>query len=132
MLPYRLPIEDTGCLGNMRVSFDITTLVLEFEYSDSDGIDHVGSLEFDGISAFRFRGEMYSAGFVNSSFNAVVEIPHSAWIRELSRVEPSGLVSAIRNKKHFAVFMRHHGYFEAIAENFEVGPARKGSLSKAR
>lgn len=120
-----LPIPGSGC-GDIEIRSDGCDLSVEYTYhSKEDGCDVVGSIIFSGVAAFRFRDEMHSAGFLQGSYDSLVEIVGSDWRQELSIIEPGGIWGSVENKKHFAVFFSSNGYLEVIADDFEELRPRK-------
>lgn len=123
-----LPVAGSGC-GDVRFVTNGYDLVVEYEYHpETAGGDLVGAIIFNGVSAFRFRDEMHSAGFCHESFDAVVEIVDSEWHRQLLQIEPTGILGTVESKRHFAIFFSSNGYFEVIADCFEALPEREGPL----
>jgi hypothetical protein len=116
-----LGIPESGC-GDIRITGGPVEVLLEYEYSD-DGFDYVAGVKFSGVVAFRFRDEPHSRGFQSGSYNALVEILDSAWVRELRDLEPKGMEEGVGEKRHFAVYLDSNGYFETVAADFaEVFP----------
>ena len=109
-----LSTSDAGC-GAIRVMFEGTSLRLEYEGHRPDGNPILGHLRFDGVIAFRFRDEPRSAGFIEGSYDTVLELSESPWLQELSDAEPPGFGDVAR-RHHFAVLLSQNGYLEVIAE----------------
>ena len=125
----RLPVSGAGC-GSIKIIANSVELFLEYEYiSEDDENDYVGGIKFIRTDSFRFRKEMLSAGFVQGSYDAIVEIKGSKWHEWLIEIEPNNIGSSTKNKKHFAVFLTNNGYLEVIAEGFEEMRSRKGDLN---
>lgn len=123
-----LPISDSGC-GGIRVSSSSLNLRVEYEYfSEELKKDLVGSFRLLGVTAYRFRNEMHSAGFSEGSYDNLVEIIESEWTQELLSIEPSGIWGSVEHKRHFAVLFSSNGYLEVIADGFEELPWREGRL----
>ena len=123
-----LPITDAGC-GTIRIVASSTRLDAEYEYFSRElETDAIGIIRFKDVRAYRFRGELQSLGFVESSYDTLVEIVDSKWRRELLKIEPKGISGGVGSKKHLAVFFSSNGYLEVIAEDFEGLPPRKGLL----
>lgn len=104
---------------------------VSYEYRDG-GVDHIGTIRFSGVIAFRFRNEMHSAGFLRGTYNALVDVGQSEWLKELARYEPRHIADLVARARHFAVFFDSNGYFEVVAESFFVGSPREGRLDEAR
>ena len=123
-----LPIPGAGC-GDIRMRSDGCQFLIEYEYrSDEDGRDLIGAICFSEVTGYRFRDEMHSKGFVEGSYDALVEIINSEWCRELLDAEPNGTWGSVENKKHFAVLFSSNGYLEVVADSFEELPPREGVL----
>jgi hypothetical protein len=123
-----LPTPGSGC-GDIRVAYYATSLYVDFEYR-LDGNDLIGQLAFDDVVAFRFRKEMYSAGFEPESYDRLLVSDQSPWLQELKKIEPSGL-SDLQAAKHFALFLSSNGYLEVVATKALLKEARRGLLDKA-
>jgi hypothetical protein len=59
----------------------------------------------------------------------VAIIDESPWLLELIRGEPINK-KGLQKERHYAVFLSNNGYFETIAETFEMPASRKGLLPK--
>ena len=116
---YTLPVGGSGS-GDSRLTFD-GDLLLEFGCSE-DQRGSAGAIKFYDVIAFRFRDEMHSLGFVESSYDSIVEVPDSDWYRELLRIEPHSSLRTIKDKHHYACFLSDSGYLEIIASRFEARP----------
>jgi hypothetical protein len=123
---HSLATLDSGC-GDIRLVFENLELVLQYEFGP-EGADQVGKVRFVGVVAFRFRNELHSAGFVDGSYDQVVEIVPSEWLTELKTLEPAGF-SGLTDKRHFAVLLSSNGYLEVIAEQMEPEKAIRGLLA---
>jgi hypothetical protein len=112
-----LPLSGAGC-GAIQVSTD----GVDLEVSVYSGIRKIGKLSFDTVTAFRFRDEMHSLGFVEGSYDAVVEIAESEWLSQTLAIEPDAIHLTAKTSKHFAVMFSSNGYLEVIARSvgFEV------------
>ena len=111
----------------MRATADGINLSVEYRYLESGEL-RVGVVEFAYFVAYRFRGELHSEGSPLESYDSIVEIHDSDWLREIVRVEPPGTLWPWK-KRHFAQFLSNHGYLEVIADHFqEQPPRRKGPL----
>lgn len=119
-------MPDSDC-GDTRVVSDGVELLIEYEYR-ADRVDWIGSVHFTDVVAYRFRNELHSQGFCSESYNAVAEIQDSPLLAELVRNEPPGIRSA-KGRKHFAVFLSSNGYFEVLADAFDLPASRRGLLS---
>lgn len=124
----QLSMPDSDC-GNSRVVSDGVELLIEYEYH-ADQMDWIGSIHFTDVVAYRFRNEMHSQSFCAESYTAVAEIQDSPWLADLVRNEPPGIRSA-KSRKHFAVFLSSNGYFEVIADAFDLPASRKGLLGSS-
>lgn len=123
---HRLSVGGAGC-GDVRICSIGTSLRVEYEYRQ-DKQDLIGVLEFEDMIAFRFREEMYSAGFLEASYDAVLTVERSSWLKELAKIRPSGLRKVKRH--HFALYLSNLGYLEVIAEGFRESHARQGLLPR--
>ena len=120
-----LPIPQSGC-GNTRLSCDGLSLSIEFEYRDQ-GADVIGTIQFEGVLAYRFVNEMHGVGFVSEAYESVAEVRDSEWRQRLAVAAPVGVNDAA-SARHFAIFLSSNGYFEVLAESFRVGEPRTGCL----
>ena len=121
----KLPIPESGC-GNLRMLFDGVEMLAEYEYRTA-GVDTIGAIRFHGVVTFRFSDEMHCAGFVRDSYDSVVEVADSEWLRSLKDNEPPG-ISGVVGKTHFAMLFSSNGYLEVVAERLSVPSARIGRL----
>jgi hypothetical protein len=121
-----LPGSGAGC-GDAQVIASPPDLKVEFEYS-ADGKDFIGALMFFGVIAYRFRNEMHSQGYINESYDAVIEVSNSVWLRDIAQEEPKGVRGA-SEAKHFAVLISNNGYLEVIGNEVQLEAPREGSLS---
>lgn len=124
-----LPIPGSGC-GDIRITASSIELLVEYEYLEDTGRDLIGRVKFTDLVAFRFRNEMHSAGYCDGSYDSIVEILDSEWIRELLKIEPIGIFNSVRDKRHFAIFLSNNGYIEIIASDFKLLNPRQGFLPK--
>jgi hypothetical protein len=114
-----LPVPGSGC-DDIRVTGLGADLQAEYQYGEG-GTQTVGALMFDWAIAYRFHDEKHARGFDSKSYDALVEIEESPWLRELG--ETSG------KWRHFAVFFSNIGYVEVAAREFKQLPDRAGTLS---
>ena len=107
-----LPISGAGC-GAIRLITD----GVEFEVEVFDGQRRAGRLVFDTVAAFRFRDEMHSLGYAEDSYDTVVEIEDSDWLKHILSIEPESILLTAKRSKHFAVMLSSNGYLEVIARS---------------
>jgi hypothetical protein len=107
-----LPLSGAGC-GAIQLSTD----GVDLEVSVYSGLRKIGKLSFDTVVAFRFRDEMHSLGFLEESYDAVVEIAQSEWLSQILALEPDAIHLTAKNCKHFAVMLSSNGYLEVIARS---------------
>ena len=107
-----LPISGAGC-GAIKLVTD----GVEFEVEIFDGHRLAGKLLFDTVAAFRFRDEMHSLGYIQGSYDTVVEIEDSDWLKQILSIEPESILLTARRSKHFAVMLSSNGYLEVIARS---------------
>ena len=125
-----LPVPESGC-GDIQMVSDGSDLRVAFEhYSEIDGCDLISTIRFLGVAAFRFHNEMHSAGYFESSYDAVVEVSESRWRRKLHGVEPKQIMGTVSEMRHFAVLFSSNGYLEVVAESFELLPPKRGRLQQ--
>jgi hypothetical protein len=110
-----LPMSGSGC-GELRIVFDSLDVVVEYEY----GQGAVGRVRFAAAIAFRFRDEMHSVGYADGSYDTLVRIDDSTWMRQLGEGEPQGIGLGVAGMTHFAVLFSNNGYLEVIAERAEL------------
>ena len=120
-----LPIPQSGC-GNTRLSCDGLSLSIEFEYR-SQGAAAIGTIQFEGVVAYRFANEMHSEGFVPEAYESVAEVTGSEWKQRLVSAAPIGVTNA-KSARHFAIFLSSNGYFEVLAESFRIEEPKMGLL----
>ncbi len=123
----QLPIDSAGC-GDTRLTTDGLFVTLEFEYRNA-GEDWIGGISFGSVVAYRFRSEVYSRGYVPESYEAVAEVIDSSWIQELNGIAPTGISDVLRTR-HFAIFLGSNGFFEVLAETFDMLAPRRGLLGR--
>lgn len=107
-----LPISGVGC-----GFIDIRSDGVQLSTGISDGQIPVGTMLFDDVTAFRFRDEMHSLGYADGSYDTVVEIVDSEWVRELLEIEPKQILGSVNGSRHFAVFLSNNGYLEVVAKS---------------
>jgi hypothetical protein len=78
----RFPISGSGC-GSVKLTSLGVMLLIEFEYH-REGRERIGSINFEGVTAYRFRDELHSLGFIKESYDSLVEIQGSDWISKES------------------------------------------------
>jgi hypothetical protein len=113
---FDLPIPQSGC-GNTQLESDGITVTLRFEYR-LNGKDLVGTIQFRGVVAYRYRDELHSLGYASEAYESVAEIVDSPWCKELHFAA-----------KHFAVFLSSNGYFEVLADSASLAESREGLLT---
>lgn len=129
MKPKRLvelPVPGSGC-GDVQICSEANNIRVEYEYR-RDGVDWVGCVHFLNVIAFRFRDELHSVGYCSESYDSVAQIDGSDWLKELIEGEPSNKMG-LDAEVHFAIFFSSNGYFEAIAEKFEMQTSKRGFLN---
>jgi hypothetical protein len=118
---FDLPISGIGC-GEIKIESNGVFL----RVSLTDGIVDAGQLFFDDVTAFRFRDEMHSRGFIAESYDTLFEIQESAWLKELIEIEPEQILGSVVGSRHFVVFLSSNGYLEVIAKTVELRPCKGG------
>lgn len=118
-----LRTSGSGC-GDIRMVFDGITLTVEYEFCSKIG-NEVASVRFDGVIAHCFRDEMHSYGFPDSSYDAIVEVDSSDWIKQLASDEPKN-VRSVNEAKHFVVMLSNNGFLEIVATSFEDVGVKNG------
>lgn len=114
-----LPISGVGC-GFIDIRSDGVQLAVGI----SDGQVPVGTIRFDDVTAFRFRDEMHSRGFIGESYDTVVEVIDSDWLQELIAIEPNQILASVKGSRHFAVLLSSNGYLEVITKSVELQPTK--------
>lgn len=130
-----LPEHDSACVGESQMKviplldpkiaatgcghFEIETNGVELRLTFETGTASLAEVRFDDVIAFRFRDLMRSAGFPSESFDAIVELRDSEWVRELMRVEPPHIRRSVRDCRHFAMLLSESGYIEVVARVVE-------------
>ena len=66
-------------------------------------------------------------GYCSESYDSVVHIDESDWLKELVESEPSKKMG-INSESHFAIYFSSNGYFETIAEEFKLQTSERGLL----
>lgn len=110
-----LPISGVGC-----GFIDIRSNGAELRVGISDGQIPAGTIFFDDVTAFRFRDEMHSLGYADGSYDTVVEIVDSEWVRELREIEPEQILGTVEGSRHFAVLLSSNGYLEVVAKSAQL------------
>ena len=93
------------------------SVVAGLEVEVFDGQRRAGRLVFDTVAAFRFRDEMHSLGYAEDSYDTVVEIEDSDWLKHILSIEPESILLTAKRSKHFAVMLSSNGYLEVIARS---------------
>ena len=127
-MQYDLPIGGEGC-GDIRLTAGSVDVQVEYEYFDASECKMVGIIMFESAIAHRFRNEMHSAGYVNGSYDTIIEVKNSHWLKELRTVEAPGTLYGVSEKTHYALFLSSNGYIEVAAESVKLLPSRQGVLS---
>lgn len=110
-----LPISGVGC-GEIKIESDGVFIRVDL----TDGEHNAGQLVFHDVTAFRFRDEMHSRGFIEDSYDTVVEISDSPWLSELIEIEPQQILGSVVGSRHFAVLLSSNGYLEVVAKTVEL------------
>ena len=110
-----LPISGVGC-----GFIDIRSDGVQLSVGISDGQIPAGTVLFDDVTAFRFRDEMHSRGFVGESYDTVVEVIDSDWVRELLEIEPEQILGSAEGSHHFVVLLSSNGYLEVVAKTVHL------------
>jgi hypothetical protein len=118
-----LHIPRGGC-GDISIEFDGQCVRAKYEIR-RHGEDQVGTITFDGVSAFRFQAERAMSKYVEGSYDALIKIAGSDWGEQPGRSQ--GIQSGVR---HFAVFFSSNGYLEVLANAATVGDPVAGTLSR--
>ena len=98
-------ILNTGGIG--AVSIDMTHTNCEI------------IIEFSLVTAYRFTCEMYCGGFPDGSYDAILEVKDSDWLKTVCANAPRGHKSPWR-QRHFAMFLGSCGCYEFIADDVTV------------
>ncbi len=115
-----LPISGAGC-----GLIDLRSDGVELRVAISNGDIPTGVIFFDNVTAFRFRDEMHSLGYADGSYDTVVEIVDSKWLKKLVEIEPVQIMGSVKGSRHFAVLLSSNGYLEVIAKSVELEPRRE-------
>lgn len=114
-------ILNTGGIG--AVSVDMThincacQLICDCEDENSKPLKIM--IEFSLVTAYQFTCEMYCGGFPDGSYDAILEIKDSDWLKTVCTNAPRGHKSPWR-QRHFAMFLRSCGCYEFIADDVTV------------
>ena len=76
-------------------------------------------IEFSLVTAYRFSTEMYCGEFLDGTYDSILEVKDSNWLKSICANEPVGHQELWR-KRHFAMFIRGCGYYEFIADDVTV------------
>jgi len=113
-----LPITGSGC-DDVRITYKGADLTAEYECGGY-GMAATGAIQFDWAIAHRFRNEQHSRGFLEESYDCLIEISNSKWLSELEENDGKW--------RHFAVFFSNIGYLEVIARDFRELPSRPSGI----
>lgn len=115
---FDLGVGGAGC-SDIRISTIGVSLLAEVQYLVA-GRTATETVVYSDVIAFRFRDEMHSQGFYEQAYDTVIEVFDSQWLHELAAIEPTGLLSGVAGKRHFATLFSNFGYLEVLAENAHV------------
>ena len=114
-------ILDTGGIGADKVDMNhadcACTLVCYCEDENSRPLKI--KIEFSLVTAYRFSTEMYCGEFLDGTYDSILEVKDSNWLKSICVNEPVGHKELWR-KRHFAMFIRGCGYYEFIADDVTV------------
>jgi len=71
---------------------------------------------FDGVVAFRHFTEGFS--FISESYEKLIEICNSDWLKELRKMMPDRFDFC--EQKHFAIYTENDGQYEIIAKDCSI------------
>lgn len=114
-------ILNTGGIG--AVSIDMThtncacKLICDCEDENSKPLKII--IEFSLVTAYRFTCKMYCGGFPDGSYDAILEVKDSDWLKTVCANAPRGHKSPWR-QRHFAMFLGSCGCYEFIADDVTV------------
>lgn len=114
-------ILNTGGIG--AVSIDMThtncacKLICDCEDENSKPLKII--IEFSRVTAYRFTCEMYCGGFPDGSYDAILEVKDSDWLKTVCANALRGHKSPWR-QRHFAMFLGSCGCYEFIADDVTV------------
>lgn len=121
MNPENPIVLDTGGIGAEKVDMNhagcACTLVCYCEDVNSRPLRII--IKFTLVTAYRFSDEMHCGGFLADSYDSILEVKNSSWLKSICANEPSGHKELWR-KRHFAMFIRSCGYYEFIADDVIV------------
>lgn len=124
-----LPISGLGC-ANIRVIANSVELLVQYGFNSiDDDSRQVGKILFKSLISYSFRSTMHGMSFIKYSYDSLVEIKSSDYIKWLLEIEPPMIARSAANKRHFAIFFTDNGYLEVIAKSYEVLPYEYGKIS---
>lgn len=117
-------------VSQMNLPTGTTALAVELEIFDGrDGFAFrytyfldddplIAEVAFEGVRAYRWRAEAHcTVWHVNGTYNTLVEIENSEWVRELITAEPRHL-RAPREIRHFMISFDDNGCLEVAAKSW--------------
>jgi len=124
-----LPISGSGC-ANIRIVANGVKLLAQYGFNSvDDGSRQVGQIIFESTISHRFRSTMHSRDYAEGSYDSLVDIESSDYLKWLLEIEPPMIARSAVDKRHFAIFFSENGYLEVIARSFEVLPFKAGKIS---
>ncbi|WP_395374721.1 hypothetical protein [Marinicella sp. W31] len=124
-----LPISSSGCANVKVIASSAELLVIYGFNSRKDSSKLIGQILFDSVISYSFRNTMHSRGYADGSYDSLVEIESSDWMKWLLEIEPPMIGNTVAGKKHFAVFFSENGYLEVVADSYKVLPYEEGRLN---
>lgn len=79
----------------------------------------IGELDFSNAVAFSFKGLLYSSGYISDSYNNVVEVIDSNWMRSLEAISQKDRLLRGQPLHHYTIMLSEHGYYEIAATGFK-------------
>jgi hypothetical protein len=115
-----LTTPSTAITSEVVFEFAYGSVTLRFEY-DKDGLSYRGGVEFGRVRAYRFRAEGHcSAWHIEGTYDTIVEIEDSDWIKELRAEVADG--QDIFEMHHYMLFLDGSGCFEVIGGSWSLFP----------
>jgi hypothetical protein len=121
-----LTTPSTAITSGVQLTADGGSAVLRFEF-DREGALFESVVRFHKVRTGRWLAESHcTAWHIEGAYDTIVEIEDSSWVNELQSTQPPG-TRRPWVLRHFMLFLDSAGYFEFVAESWEVLPDERVS-----
>lgn len=122
---FDLPSPSTESVTDASLHLYGRRAAIRFDYL-LDGKPRRSALLFSGVAATRSRSERCCTSTHIKSFDALIEIVDSQWVKTQCE-EISEMYRAEFAVRHYSIYFDSVGCFELLAEGFEVMPEEAGA-----